>query len=111
MAEDTNFFLKFARSIKTSIHVAAPARVIAVHADGTADVVILYKKDGEESSPLQKVPVMKHVVQVEPLAKGDVVHLNFADQSLDEMNGSQSFEPASDMLHRLADAVIVGVYP
>ena len=111
MAEDTNFFLKYAQSIKASIHVSAPARVIAVNGDGTADVVILYKKGGEESSPLQKVPVMKHVVQIEPLVKGNVVHLNFADQSLDEMNGSQSFEPSSDMLHRLADAIIVGVYP
>jgi hypothetical protein len=50
--------------------------------------------------------VLKHVGD---LAAGDVVVLLFADRALDELNGSEKFDPDSTRSHDLTDCFVVGV--
>lgn len=113
---DATFFRRLLEDFGARIHVAAPARVIRLYSDRTADVVPLYKEEGGEASPILSVPYLKHIQPYnETTGGGDIrvgsaVWLNFADQSLDEMLGAASFTPVSEVRHDRKDAVIVGVF-
>lgn len=108
MAEDTNFFERFAAQIGAQLHVAAPARVINTYGSTSADVQTLYKTEEGDGHFILAAPILKHVGSV---LKGDVVYVSFADRSLDHMNGNKSFEPAFSGHHRVIDGVIIGVFP
>lgn len=110
---DATFFRRLLEDFGARIHVAAPARVIQLHPDRTADVVPLYKEEGQEASPILSVPYLQHIqegIGEQNIRIGKAVWLNFADQSLDEMLGAASFTPVSEVRHDRKDAVIVGVF-
>lgn len=111
MANDDKFFNNLIREIGLNIYVSAPARVVNVYGS-KADVKPLFKTkdiDGEvkEQAVILGAHILKHVG---PVNVGDVVHLNFTDRALDNMNGNQTFDPGFTRLHSMNDAVIVGVY-
>ncbi|KHD86378.1 hypothetical protein [Heyndrickxia ginsengihumi] len=111
MAYDDKFFTGLIRAIGLNLFVSAPARVVNV-SGSEADVKILFKrknKDGstEEYPIILGAHILKHVGSVQI---GDVVHLNFTDRALDNLNGNQTFDPGFTRLHSFNDAVIVGVY-
>jgi hypothetical protein len=111
MANDDKFFTNLIREIGLQLYVSAPARVVSVNGS-KADVKPLFKMknvDGnlQEHSIIQGVHILKHVGTVHV---GDVVHLNFTDRALDNMNGNQTFDPGFTRIHSINDAVIVGVY-
>ncbi|KIL72516.1 hypothetical protein [Bacillus badius] len=111
MANDTKFYLDLINVMAAKIKVAAPARVMKVNGDGTADIVPLYIVNGEKADPILGAPYLKHVNPPDdPLRINDVVYAVFADRQLDNMNGSQSFKADFPLLHRETDAVIVGVF-
>lgn len=111
MANDTEFYSKFMDVMAARIKVAAPARVIKINGDGTADIVPLYIVNGEKADPILGAPYLRHVNPPDnPLMTNDVVFAVFADRQLDNMNGSQSFKADFPLLHRETDAVIVGVF-
>lgn len=112
MASDNKFYSMLMREIGLHLYVAAPARVIKVHSDHTADIKPLFKTRDEddhvqEHSPVMGAPILKHVGTVNT---GDVVWVNFADRALDHMQGNKTFEPGFNRLHSINDAVIVGVF-
>ncbi|CAM4012974.1 Gp138 family membrane-puncturing spike protein [Mesobacillus zeae] len=112
MANDTQFFNHLKKEVGLHLFVAAPARVITMNANGTADIKILFKtkdKDGELSDhpPVVEVPILKHIGE---LITGDVVWVNFADRALDHMTGAHTFDPGFTRVHSINDAVIVGVF-
>ena len=111
MANDDKFFTNLIREIGLNLYVSAPARVVNVYGS-QADVKPLFKmKDVngnlQEHSIIQGAHILKHVG---PINVGDVVHLNFTDRALDNMNGNQTFDPGFTRIHSINDAVIVGVY-
>jgi hypothetical protein len=113
MSNGTKYTDALIRNIKLSLHVAAPA-VVKKYDSGahTADVEPLFMSadnDGnlDEWPLIEDANVLKHVGD---LNVGDVVLLNFADRALDEMNGSEKFDPDSTRTHDLTDAVIVGCF-
>lgn len=111
MANDDKFFNNLIRGIGLQLFVSAPARVVSVNGS-KADVKPLFKfKDTEgnlhEYSVVKGAHILKHVG---PVNIGDVVHLNFTDRALDNLNGNQTFDPGFTRLHSINDAVIVGVY-
>lgn len=105
MANDTVFFKKLIEKIGANLYVAAPAQVVAVHGK-KADIKPLFKEDGEEHAVISDVLILKHVGAI---AKGDIVHVNFADQSLDYLT-NKPFDPQYSRRHSINDAVITGVY-
>lgn len=105
MAADVKFFENLIEAIKANIYVAAPAKVVQVY-DKTADIKPLFKDNGEEHALILAVPVLKHV---QPVAVGDIVHVNFTDRALDNLS-KQPFDPQFSRMHSMTDAVIVGVY-
>lgn len=111
MANDDRFFTNFIREIGLNLYVSAPARVVNIYG-AKADVKPLFKikdKDGnvQEQPVILGAHILKHVGAINV---GDVVHLNFTDRALDNMNGNQTFDPGFTRLHSINDAVIVGVY-
>lgn len=111
MAEDTKFFERFMNAMAMRINVAAPARVIKVNGDGTADIVPLYIINGEKADPILGAPYLRHVDTIKnPLQVGATVYAVFADRQLDGMDGSRSFPADLEDYHRITDAVIVGVF-
>jgi ATP sulfurylase len=111
LASDDKFFNDLIRGIGLQLFVSAPARVVSVNGS-RADVKILFKfkdKEGniQEHSVIQGARILKHVG---PINVGDVVHLNFTDRALDNLNGNQTFDPGYTRIHSINDAVIVGVY-
>ena len=113
MSKGTQFFERFARSIKLDIHTNLPARVVVYHADAEeADVLPLFLQvypDGEtaEYPLLTNVPILEHVKV--PLEKGDVVRLSIMERAIDELQ-AQPFDPDSRRLFDLRDAVIDGKF-
>lgn len=114
---DATFFRRLLENFGANLYVAAPARVIRLHPDRTADVVPLFKEeDGKEASPILSVPYLRHIQPYNPVTgsgdirEGSAVWVNFADRSLDEMSGAVSFTPVSGGRHDRKDAVIVGVF-
>lgn len=112
MAKDDKFFSELIREIGIHLFVAAPARVIKVNGNHSADIKPLYKtKDDtgtiEEHPSILEAPILKHVGIVNP---GDVVWVNFGDRALDNMSGNYSFDPGFTRLHSINDAVIVGIF-
>lgn len=105
MANDVNFFVNLSQAIQASICVSAPAKVVQVY-DKTADIKPLFKEKGEEHALVLDVPILKHV---QPVAVGDIVHVNFTDRALDNLS-KQPFDPQFSRMHSITDAVIVGVY-
>lgn len=110
MANDDKFFSQLIREIGLHLFVAAPARVLKVYPDYTADIKPLFKTQDEqgnieEHSPVLLAPVLQHVGTLLP---GDVVWVNFADRSLDNMNRGQTFDPGFTRIHSMNDAVVVG---
>ncbi|MGG3450177.1 hypothetical protein [Domibacillus aminovorans] len=108
MAEDTNFFERYAAQIGAQIHVAAPARVVNVYGTTSADVQTLYKTEEGDGHFILAAPILKHVGLV---SEGDVVYVSFADRPLDHMNGNKSFAPEFSDRHRVIDGVVIGVFP
>lgn len=112
MSEGTRFTDALIRNIKLSLYVSAPAKVIKYDAGAhTADVEPLYLSVDNDNNvddwPLiEDALVLKHVGD---LAAGDVVVLLFADRALDEMNGSEKFDPDSTRTHDLTDCFVIGV--
>ncbi|MED4977228.1 hypothetical protein NST70_13650 [Weizmannia sp. FSL K6-0777] len=112
MAYDDKFFSNLIREIGLHLYVSAPAKVVKVHGNHTADVKVLFKtKDADgnldEYTPILGAHILKHVGTINT---GDVVHLNFTDRALDNLSGNQTFDPEYTRLHSMNDAVIVGVY-
>ncbi len=111
MAYDDKFFSSLIRAIGLNLYVSAPARVVNVNGS-EADVKPLFKRQGNDGS-LEEHPIIlgAHILKhVGTLHVGDVVHLNFTDRALDNLNGNKTFNPGFTRLHSINDAVIVGVY-
>lgn len=112
MANDDKFFSTLMREIGLQLYVSAPARVVKVYTNQTADIKPLFKiKDEmgnlEEHSIVLGARILKHVGVLNP---GDVVHVNFTDRALDHLKDNQAFDPVFTRLHSINDAVIVGEY-
>ncbi|OAH53905.1 hypothetical protein AWH48_11595 [Domibacillus aminovorans] len=110
---DSIFYQRLLEDFSAQLYVAAPARVIKLNPDRTADVVPLFKEDGAEASPLLGVPYLRHIEAgegVSSIKKGSAVWLNFADRAIDNMVGAKSFDPEFSRRHERKDAVIVGVF-
>jgi hypothetical protein len=112
MSQPTRLFDALLRNIQLNLYVSAPAKVIKYDSGAhTADVEPLFMSEDNDGNldawPLiEDALVLKHVGD---LAAGDVVVLLFADRALDEMNGSEKFDPDSTRSHDLTDAMIIGV--
>lgn len=112
MSKSTNFFDALIRNINLNLYVSAPAKVISYNSGAhTANVEPLYLSvDGEDNVDewplIEDALVLKHVGYLNP---GDVVLLLFADRALDNLNGTEKFDPDSSRAHDLTDAFIVGV--
>ncbi|PAE96783.1 Gp138 family membrane-puncturing spike protein [Shouchella clausii] len=112
--QDAKFFERFASTICLGIHTTAPARVLSYDADkGTADIKLLFKRKGtdgktKEYSPILSAPVMKHC---DPDIKtGSLVFVSFAERALDNLVNNQTFDPDSNRMHSINDAVVMGVW-
>lgn len=125
MAKDTNFFDMLERRIKLSLFVAGPARVVSFHSStNTADIELLFLTkyadgDTEPQSIIEDVPILgmrynsglsdDPVMFYPSLKSGDRVWVNFADRALDNMDGTNKFDPDYYRTHDTRDAVIVGI--
>lgn len=110
MAKDAKFFAEFIQTIKESISVSLPCRVVSY--DGstkTADVQPLnLRPDGTKRGLIQDALVLKHVEK--DIAAGKTVIVLFADCELDNLSSSNDFKPDSRRTHSVNDAVVIGVW-
>lgn len=112
MANDDKFYSMLIREIGLQLFFAAPARIIKVYDNHTADIKPLFKTEDNEGNVQERSPVLgarilEHVGVLEP---GDVVHVNFTDRSIDNLKDNQTFHPGFLRVHSINDAVIVGRY-
>lgn len=110
MAKDAKFFAGFIQTIKESINVSLPCRVVSY--DGStkiADVQPLsLRSDGTKRGLIQDAIVLKHVEN--DISVGKVVVVLFTDCELDNLSGSNDFKPDSRRSHSVNDAVVIGVW-